>query len=565
MSVLKKRFFLYILLIPLFILHDSNILNAAQKADIGEFFEEDIHKILANMSIEEKIGQILIYGFQGEDLDDDYRLWLSSGRIGNIKIFLRNVESREQLRRLTILIKYYTNVTELGIPPFIATDMEGGNVNHIRYDGLPLAPSAALVGASYNCSNSLLASRLIALTLRDVGINMNFAPCLDVLTNSENRVIGTRSYNSDPEEVYFMAKSFIKEHERLGLMTVAKHFPGHGMTDFDTHTSSLSVYTNKKELEKIHLLPYRYLIGENLLGGVMVSHVIYSSLDPFYPAAFSRDIVNGLLRNKLGFNGVIVTDDLEMDASEDFSGDVIKSFILSFRSGADLILVSHTKEKQQRLLENAPELFRNGILSEEELDQKVLHVLNAKQRYLSRFYNQSGSEPDEQVIAATSSELQESEKEGIVQISSVLDMPIAENLDKYPGEEFRGVFLAPSSRFVELANEYLGSWDVIYIRYNPDKMENERRMEMFREKLKGYDFVIIGIVNQRQAEWARLCEDEGIPFGILSTDNPFFALPFTDHALFIASCFSNYGSEVDALFECVFHTGEFEGTFPYGQ
>jgi beta-N-acetylhexosaminidase len=565
MSVLKKRFFLYILLIPLFILHDSNILNAAQKADIGEFFEEDIHKILANMSIEEKIGQILIYGFQGEDLDDDYRLWLSSGRIGNIKIFLRNVESREQLRRLTILIKYYTNVSELGIPPFIATDMEGGNVNHIRYNGLPLAPSAALVGASYNCTNSLLASRLIALTLRDVGINMNFAPCLDVLTNPENRVIGTRSYSSDPEEVYFMAKSFIKEHERLGLMTVAKHFPGHGMTDFDTHTSSLSVNTNREEIEEIHLLPYRYLIGEHLLGGVMVSHVIYRSLDPFYPASFSRDIVNGLLRNKLGFNGVIVTDDLEMDASEDFSGDVIKSFILSFRSGADLILVSHTKEKQQRLLENAPELFRNGILSEEHLDQKVLHVLEAKQRYLSRFYNQSGSEPDEQTIAATSRKLQESEKEGIVQISSVLDMPNAENLAEYLGEGFRGVFLAPSTRFVELANEYLGAWDVIYIRYNPDKKENERRMEMFREKLKGYDFVIIGMVNQRQAEWARLCVDEGIPFGILSTDNPFFALPFANHALFIASCFSNYGSEVDALFKCVFHTGEFEGTFPYGQ
>jgi beta-N-acetylhexosaminidase len=411
----KKKSVLYILLILLFTFFSSKIINATQKVEIGEFFEEDIHKILARMSIEEKLGQILIFGFKEENLDDDYRSWISSGRVGNIKIFLRNVESKEQLKKLTILVKYHTNISELRIPPFIATDMEGGLVNHIRYDDIPLAPSAALIGASYNCTNSILASRLIALTLREAGINMNFAPCIDVLTNPENRVIGTRSYSSDPEEVYFMAKAFIREHERLGLMAVAKHFPGHGMTDFDTHTSSLSVDIKKEELEEIHLLPYKYLISENLLGGVMVSHVIYSDIDSFYPASFSREVVNGLLREKLGFNGIVVTDDLEMDASEDFTGDIVKSFILSFRSGADLILVSHTKEKQQKLLENAPQLFENGILSEELLNQQVLHILKAKQRYLSQFYNSPVHEGEEQtIVAATAKELQISAKEGIV-------------------------------------------------------------------------------------------------------------------------------------------------------
>jgi hypothetical protein len=106
---------------------------------------------------------------------------------------------------------------------------------------------------------------------------------------------------------------------------------------------------------------------------------------------------------------------------------------------------------------------------------------------------------------------------------------------------------------------------VIYIRYRPGKRENERRMRILRETLKEYDFVIIGMVNQRQAEWAQLCANEGIPFGILSMQNPFFALPFTDDALFIATCFSPYGPEVDALFESVFRTGKFEGTFPYQQ
>ncbi|UCB45298.1 MAG: glycoside hydrolase family 3 protein [Spirochaetota bacterium] len=566
MHATKKNSILCILLVLVFISFTSININASEKAEIGGFFEADIRKILSSMSIEEKIGQILIFGFKEEDLDDDYRSWLSSGRVGNIKIFLRNVESREQLKKLTILIKYHTNLSKLGIPPFIATDMEGGLVNHIRYDDLPLAPSAALIGASYNCTNSILASRLIALTLREAGINMNFAPCIDVLTNPENRVISTRAYSSDPLEVYFMARAFIREHERLGLMAVAKHFPGHGMTDFDTHTSSLSVAIDKEELEEIHLFPYKYLIKENLLGGCMVSHVIYSDLDSFYPASLSRKIVSGLLREKLGFDGVIITDDLEMDASEDFTGDIVKSFILSFRSGADLILVSHTKEKQQKLLERAPQLFEKGILSEELLNQKVLRILKAKQRYLSRFYNSHVNEDEDQTLAAsTSRELQTAAKEGIVQISSILDMPFVDNLNEYLGSEFKGVFLAPSSRFVELADEYLDAWDIIYIRYRPGKRENERKMQMHREKLKNYDFVMIGMVNQRQAEWAQLCVDEEIPFGILSMQNPFFALPFTDDAHFIATCFSPYSPEVEALFECVFHTGEFGGTFPYQQ
>jgi hypothetical protein len=296
----------------------------------------------------------------------------------------------------------------------------------------------------------------------------------------------------------------------------------------------------------------------------MVSHVIYSELDSFYPASLSREIVNGLLREKLEFDGIIITDDLEMDASESFTGDIVKSFILSFRSGADLILVSHTKEKQQRLLESAPQLFENGILSEEMLNEKVLRILKAKQRYLSRFYNSPVNEDkDQTLVASTSKELQLSAKEGIVQISSILDMPFVENLNEYLGTEFKGVFLAPSTRFVELADKYLDAWDIIYIRYRPGKRENESRMQMHREKLKGYDFIMIGMVNERQAEWAQMCVDEGIPFGILSMQNPFPALPFTDDALFIALCFSPYSPEVDALFEGVFHTGEFGGTFPY--
>jgi beta-N-acetylhexosaminidase len=563
-SSLKKRPTLYILVLLILFSLIAKSSTASQRRKVASFYYEEPNQLLSLMSLEEKLGQILIFGFDDTNLDDEMKRWIVTGKIGNIKIFLRNVTSKEQLKSLTSDIKRLTDISDHGIPPFIATDMEGGMVNHIRYEDISLAPSAGLIGASFNCSNCTYASRLIALTLRESGINMNFAPCVDVLTNPQNRVIGTRSYGSDPLEVYYMARAFIREHEKYGITAVAKHFPGHGMTDFDTHTSALCVGTGKDEIQDIHLLPYKQLIKEGILRGCMVSHVIYSELDHFYPASFSPVIVNGLLRNELGFDGLIVTDDLEMAASEDFSGDIVKSFILAFRSGADLFLISHKQEKQKKFLEQLYLLFESGILEESELDSRVLRVLLSKQVMLSRFYEALPYENEKlQTIEATSRILRDASEEGIVAVSSRMNEPLGENAALSLQRRYRGVILAPLTRFRELAYEYFPTWDVLYIRYKPGRRENIRRIKQYRDQLKGYDLVIIGMVNSRQAAWANVCIDEGIPFFILSMENPFFALEFRDQAMFIAACFSPYSPEPDALFECVFHTGKLDGRFPY--
>ncbi|MFW6137946.1 MAG: glycoside hydrolase family 3 N-terminal domain-containing protein, partial [Spirochaetota bacterium] len=159
-------------------------------------------ELLLSMDLEEKIGQTLIFGFHGYSLDYDYQQWLESGRLGNIKIFLRNVLSKDQIIDLTSAINYLVNSSKHGIPPFIATDLEGGTVYHVRYPGVSVAPAAGFLGATGNPENSRDAARLIALNLLSLGINMNLAPCVDVLTNPHNSVIGTRSYSSDPNTVF---------------------------------------------------------------------------------------------------------------------------------------------------------------------------------------------------------------------------------------------------------------------------------------------------------------------------------------------------------------------------
>ena len=539
-------------------------IEAAKTLQFKTFFTEDINDTLAGMNLEEKVGQVMIFGFWGMNLDDDYETWLSSGRLGNIKIFRRNVESKEQLQALTGRITLLPSFSEHGIPPFIATDMEGGVVNHIRHPGTFLAPSAGHIGASGDTEYGKNVSRLIALTLLDHGINMNFAPCADVLTNPANRVISTRSYSSDPNIVYNMAKIFIDEHEKVGILTMMKHFPGHGMTDFDSHLFSSSVDITKEELYRIHIFPYRKLINEKQLDGCMVSHIIYNEIDPVYPAAFSYQIIEGLLRDELSFKGIVVTDDLEMEGSQSYAQDIVQAFILAFNAGNDLLLISHTKEKQVKLLDQAVELFKNGTLSEDKLDQKVLRILKEKKDYLTRFYTNLSYEDEYEIALKQSERIVSNEaNEGIVRVSSNIKGSIPDYYKAALRDHLNGLILAPTSKFADYVKKYLPTWNVINIGYFPERQQNKEDAKKVQQDLKNYDIILLGFATIRQIEWAEACIQENVPFGILSIYNPLVARQFAKEALFIVTSFGPHSPATDALFKNVFETGEFSGTFPY--
>ncbi len=538
--------------------------KAAQTLQFKPFFTETADEVLAQMSLDEKIGQILIFGFWGDSLDENFQTWLTTGELGNIKIFLRNVETGEQLQGLTNLVIALAAESEYGIPPFIATDMEGGTVNHIRFEGIPLAPSAGLIGASGNFENARNTARLIALTLLEFGINMNFAPVVDILTNPENRVISTRSYGSDPQRVYEFSKIFIQEHEKLGIITVLKHFPGHGMTSFDSHLFSDSVDISREDLFNVHILPYRKLIREGKTGGIMVSHIIYNDIDPEYPAAFSTVVINNLLREELKYDGLVITDDLEMEGSQGYAKDIVDAFILAFRAGNDLLLVAHTEKFQKKLLDTAAGLFKNGTLSEDALDQKVLRVLKAKKKYLSRFYTNMSFEKEHETALKQSAEIVEkASNEGIVLLTSNIEGSIPDYFKLTTEKNQKGLILSPNSDFTDNVKKHLPDWEVLDIGSFPERELNKKRAKEAQHLLKKYDIIILGFTSIRQIEWAEACIQENIPFAILSINNPLTPMRFADYTLFLATSFGPHSPATDALYKNVFETGVFTGIFPY--
>ncbi len=560
----KVHVFLLVVFSAAFLFHQEPLYPASKSAEFRYFFRDTPEQILADLSIEEKIGQIMIFGFYGRELDKDHEAWMAEGRLGNIKIFLRNVRSLAQLRALTDHITELALSSPHGIPPFIATDMEGGTVNHVRYSGIYLAPAAGLLGAAERIDYCHQAARLIALTLYNHGVNMNFAPCVDVLTNPYNRVIGTRSYGSDPGIVASSAQAFIDEHRKLGILTTAKHFPGHGMTAYDSHLFSATVDMDKAELNDVHVFPYRQLIKDRKLDGVMVSHINYGSIDPIFPASLSSKAVNGYLRDELGYRGIVVTDDLEMAGTQTYAGDIVKTFLLSFRAGNDLFLISHTKETQQTILREAVAMVENGVLREDELDEKVLRILEAKQRYLVRFYGvHGGTVVQDKVWQQSIHENIRLTADGIVLMSSQIEVSPPSFFKKLKKDEKRGLILSPSRSFGIRAKRYLPLWDIMDIGFYPDKIENRERVEQTREKLKEYDVIVLGFANERHISWARACMRAEIPFAILSYDNPQYAQRFSPHALFIATCFAPYNPGTDALFLSVFETGRFSRNYPY--
>ena len=538
--------------------------NAEKSSLFNNFFTKDIQTYLENMSLEQKIGQILIFGFHGASLDDDYREWLTTGKLGNIKIFLRNVQSKQQLIELTNSITAYTYAPQNGIPPFIATDLEGGVVNHIRFPGIARPPGAGLIGATTYAENNRNVARLIAFTLFELGINMNFAPCADVLTSPHNNAIGTRSYSSDPNLVSAMVKAFVEEQKKMGILATAKHFPGHGMTNFDSHHRLIAVNTTKREFEQIHLLPYSCLLGAGLLDGCMIAHIIYTEFDSEYPASFSSTIVNNLLREDMKFNGIVVTDDLEMKGSQKYAKDILQAFTLAFKAGNDIMLVSHSKSKQVKIIDNIADYFRKGILSEEELNEKVLRILRIKKKYLLKFYSMKTLNGDFGPLQVRA--IEESRKathEGIVLLSSHIKGSLPAYFKSIRDNKLKGIILAPTEEFAYLAQSYLSGWDIVHIEYLPDRRSNNQKIDEVRPYLGYYDFAVLGLANLRQIEWAKMCVEEHTPFCILSINNPFSAYQFIKDAIFIAACFDPYRPGLDALFQSVFETGKFSGTFPY--
>ena len=332
--------------------------------------EQKVDKLVANMSDADKVGQLMMIGIHGKSLNDDAKFMLNEYRVGGIILFDRNMESKDQVKTLI------TDINKAGksaglTPLFIGIDQEGGAVARMD-DKLIKVPPAEEVGKE-SVEQAASLAKEVGTELKELGFNINFAPVADLgLTYG-------RSYSTNPDEVVRYAGAVGKAYDEAGLWYSYKHFPGIGKTDVDLHSDTSVVPVSKETLLSEDTKVFVDLIKQSKPNTytIMVSHAMYPQIDPDHPSSLSKAIITDWLRKDMGYNGVVVTDDMDMGAlAKHYTfGDMAVQSILA---GSDILLVCHEYEHMQEAYNGLMKAVKDGRISKERLDESVKRILLMK-------------------------------------------------------------------------------------------------------------------------------------------------------------------------------------------
>ncbi|HRP02343.1 MAG TPA: glycoside hydrolase family 3 N-terminal domain-containing protein [Candidatus Kapabacteria bacterium] len=339
------------------------------------------------LDLEQKIGQMLIIGFRGIDIqsNDPIVKDLEARNIGGVVLFdkdvalnstKRNIESPEQVKHLISTLTSYSNTKLL-----VCVDQEGGKVARLKQQyGFPYNVSQQYLGDLDNIDTSKFYANRTANLLKNLGFNVNFAPVVDLNINPDNPVIGKieRSFSKSPDIVVKHSQILISELQQQGVLSTLKHFPGHGSSNSDSHLGLTDISNTWQSIE---LEPYRRLINSNFNGMVMTAHIFNSYLDPEYPATLSHKIITGILREQLHYNGVVVSDDMNMGAITQQYG-LERAIELSINAGVDILIFANNLVYDENIARKAIDiildLVRQGKISKERIEESYQRIMKLK-------------------------------------------------------------------------------------------------------------------------------------------------------------------------------------------
>ncbi len=338
------------------------------------------------MTLEEKVGQMLVCGWSDVQRGDSTRLNAHAAalvddlRAGGIILMGRNISPPEHLR--AVLEEMQVHAQASSLPPlFVATDQEGGRVQRLAPPSYSARPSAHELGQTNDAEAARQAAASLGRELASVGINWDFAPVLDVNNNPQNLVIGTRSYGAEADAVARMGAAAVQGLQNdARILACGKHFPGHGDTDIDSHFALPRIPHPRARLDAIELAPFRVAIAAQV-ASIMTAHILFPALDADLPATLSPAILTGLLREEMGFDGLIVTDDLEMKGVAARWG-APEAAVLAVEAGADLLLCCHTRTTQYAIRDALTRAVHTGRLPEARLDSSLARIARAKSQWL---------------------------------------------------------------------------------------------------------------------------------------------------------------------------------------
>lgn len=330
------------------------------------------------MDLQTKIGQRMICGFRGQELTEEFKEAVRKYKVGNVILFKHNISDGKQLKALCDEIREFITA-ETGQPPLIGIDQEGGIVTRLPKDCVN-TPGAMALAATGKEEVIEEAAYLTAKELRAFGINMDYAPDADVNSNINNPIIGCRSFGDNPKEVATRVSASLRGFEKGKVMATAKHFPGHGDTSMDSHVSLPMIDKSYEELKEVELVPFEAMVKEGC-PAFMTTHILFPQIEKEnIPATMSRTIMTGLLREKMGYKGLITTDCMEMAAIQTYYGTG-KGCAAAMAAGVDFVMISHTVSLIEEAVEEIKKQIEEGKISLKEMDESIDRILKYKKEY----------------------------------------------------------------------------------------------------------------------------------------------------------------------------------------
>lgn len=338
---------------------------------------DPIQEQIKQMTLTEKIGQMVIMGVDGTSANEQMKELIEQYHVGGVILYQNNIANKKQTTDFLNELKQI-NTEKSAIPLWLSVDQEGGRVSRMPSEYTKL-PTNRAIGKVNNADLSRKIGNILGKELQSVGFNMDFAPVLDINSNPNNPVIGDRSFGANAEVVSKLGVQTMLGIQAQKVAAVVKHFPGHGDTSVDSHSDLPVVQTDLKRLKTFEWLPFEAAI-KNKVDAVMVAHILLPKIDPDHPASFSKIIITDYLRKELQYDGVVMTDDMTM-------GGIVNHFQLkdaavqAVEAGCDVIMVAHEYDKAKEVLLNLKSHVESGAIAEDRIDQSVYRVLQLKMKY----------------------------------------------------------------------------------------------------------------------------------------------------------------------------------------
>ena len=514
-------------------------------------------EIIERMTNDELLAQIFMFGWAGGETPSLLTRWVGERELGSVKVFGWETQDETVVAKSISDLQRQSQENKYKIPLYVATDQEGGIIRHVK-GATSETPGNLAIGSSGLPQDAWYSGYYIAQELRALGINMNFAPTVDIYSNLDSTVIASRSFGADPHHVGVLGASFSRGSMDAGVIPTAKHFPGHGDTGVDSHGILPEIFINQEQLETRELIPFYYLIEEEI-PSIMSGHLSFPNImENGEPASLSHFFITEILRKKMGYTGLIITDDMMMNGATNYTQSLSKAIVLAIQAGNDIIMSSSIPEWNDIAWTRSENLMKTDTNYYTSVKKAAYNVLLSKLNYF-KGENPVPLFPDIEQIPNL---VPNPESKAFFTSQAAKAITLFKKGDyPYTTEESANSRTLVVGQFQDFFNESVKHYENLnyhFFSYNLSPYQVQIEGQELLQLSQYYDTIIMCVANSTSKKVANYLKDCGKNVILISVLEPVhvFELDWADTIL-LAYSYSNYS------FEAAFHAlkGDF---YPQG-